>query len=60
MKCKDCKYSVTGKVKMWCARHAPVVIANPRWDVQRDQSVSLTIQPEVAPNLTCGDFEEKK
>ena len=45
---------------MYCERHAPIVIANPKYDDKSDQRVTLTIQPEVYGDCRCGDFELRR
>ena len=60
MTCKDCKWCFgKDQNRMFCGRHAPIVIKNPSYSETSDQRVYLTLQPEVANDLYCGDFEPR-
>lgn len=60
-KCKDCKWGTEGVKKMWCARHAPIAIANPNYKKgSLVDEIVLTEQPETYPDCSCGDFEQKE
>ncbi len=52
----ECKYFVYRTND--CRRHAPIVIANPKYLKGSDQRVALTVYPDA--HCPCGDFEPKK
>ena len=54
-KCENCKFHIGNAGRMWCHRHAPVVMANPEY--HKDHQISLSMQPETYAGAFCGDFE---
>ncbi len=59
--CENCKFHIgDNKAQMWCARHAPVVIANPNYRETCVDRVCLSMQPETFADAYCGDWEKEE
>lgn len=64
--CESCKWGTGNKGLMWCCRHAPIVIPNPKYressTIERiaDKRITLSVQPETSAESDCGDWEEKE
>ncbi len=59
-KCENCKWHIGNKTQMWCARHAPVAMANLNYHKDGDHRIVLSEHPETYADACCGDFKEKE